>query len=121
MKNLDKMNSVRNSGAKILAFLSIFVLVLANASCPNNCNGQGECDKYSRCHCAEGNQGADCSEMICPFGLAWADQATETDVAHNMAECSNRGLCDRSSGLLGVVFWTFNKNLMSYFLLLHQT
>eukprot|EP01031_Cornospumella_fuschlensis_P031978 gene31978-38666_t len=36
--------------------------------------------------------------MICPFGLAWADQATETDVAHNMAECSNRGLCDRSSG-----------------------
>ena len=35
---------------------------------------------------------------ICPFGAAWSDQATATDTAHNSAECSNRGICDRSTG-----------------------
>jgi hypothetical protein len=36
--------------------------------------------------------------MYCPYGAAWADQATATDTAHAPAECSNRGLCSRSSG-----------------------
>jgi len=35
---------------------------------------------------------------ICPFGAAWSDQATAIDTAHNSAECSNRGICDRSTG-----------------------
>lgn len=71
---------------------------LVQAKCPNNCNNNGECDAYSRCHCAKGYQGADCSERICPFGTAWADHATATDVAHGIAECSNRGICDRETG-----------------------
>ena len=42
--------------------------------------------------------GADCSLRKCPLGPAWADQATATDTAHALAECSNRGLCDRTAG-----------------------
>lgn len=36
---------------------------------------------------------------MCPFGDAWADHASGVDVAHGSKECSNMGLCDRSSGL----------------------
>jgi len=42
--------------------------------------------------------GADCSLRICPYGIAWADQATATDIAHSKMECSNKGLCDRKKG-----------------------
>ena len=51
-----------------------------------------------RCSCNTGYQGADCSERICPFGLAWADKATDIDVAHAESECSNRGICNRKNG-----------------------
>lgn len=34
----------------------------------------------------------------CPSGPAWADKASDTDTAHASAECSNRGLCQRSIG-----------------------
>jgi hypothetical protein len=67
-------------------------------SCPNLCNDRGTCDKYSRCTCNEGFQGADCSEYICPYGIAWSDQAIRTDVAHQLSECSNRGICNRLDG-----------------------
>lgn len=83
--------------------LFLFVLIAAalgsiSGSCPNNCNRQGTCDKYSRCHCATGFQGGDCSERICPFGKAWSDEAFQTDMAHAESECSNRGICDRITG-----------------------
>ncbi len=55
---------------------------------------------HDRCTCYDGFMGADCSLRICPFGAAWSDQATATDVAHQSAECSNRGICDRSKGLM---------------------
>lgn len=51
-----------------------------------------------RCTCDAEYQGADCSERICPFGHAWSDVATATDVAHAEAECSNRGICNRKNG-----------------------
>jgi len=35
---------------------------------------------------------------ICPFGNAWSDEAVGIDLAHQPAECSNRGLCDREKG-----------------------
>lgn len=35
---------------------------------------------------------------VCPADKAWVDAATATDTAHALAECSNRGLCDRSTG-----------------------
>ena len=37
--------------------------------------------------------------MTCPHARAWSDEASATDVAHNLAECSNRGLCDRTTGM----------------------
>ena len=77
----------------ILYSLNIFAL-FANfvvSECPNLCNKRGLCDKYNVCHCSEGFTGGDCSLRTCPMGLAWADQASYTDVSHNLAVCSNRG------------------------------
>ena len=34
----------------------------------------------------------------CPTGPAWADKAQSQDTAHQAVECSNAGICDRSSG-----------------------
>jgi hypothetical protein len=35
----------------------------------------------------------------CPSGRAWGDVPTAVDRAHAPAECSNRGKCDRGSGV----------------------
>ena len=45
------------------------------------------------------HSGADCSLKVCPSSSAWADQSLGVDDAHNPAECSNMGVCDRSTGL----------------------
>jgi hypothetical protein len=81
--------------------LAVACLVLcAHACCPNNCNGKGDCNTADcECKCRKGFIGGDCSQHICPYGNAWSDQAVATDVGHIPAECSNRGLCDRSTGL----------------------
>jgi hypothetical protein len=97
------------------------VVVLTWAQCANQCNKQGVCNKYGRCECYDGFQGGDCSERgflaaynanccprnlvepvcmftgVCPYGEAWSDPATATDTAHASMECSNRGICDRST------------------------
>lgn len=87
------------------SLLSVYVIALCafwlqtvSAVCPNHCNNNGLCDKYGRCECSAGYMGADCSERICPSGAAWADQSYGTDEAHSLMECSNRGICDRSTG-----------------------
>ena len=38
------------------------------------------------------------STDLCPNGTAWTDYAVGVDNAHNPAVCSNRGVCDYSSG-----------------------
>lgn len=84
----------------VLALLVGVLALVKSQPCPNNCNGQGRCDSPGRqCTCFDGYTGADCSERFCPFGLAWSDLATGVDLAHNSAECSNMGICDRSTGL----------------------
>jgi hypothetical protein len=35
----------------------------------------------------------------CPTGTAWGDRPYSTDNAHQLAECSNAGVCDRGSGI----------------------
>lgn len=40
----------------------------------------------------------DCSLRSCPWGSAWSDYPTGTDVAHGEALCSNRGYCDYGTG-----------------------
>jgi len=49
------------------------VLGVAAASCPNDCNGNGECNIYSACECYRNWMGADCSERVCYFGVAYVD------------------------------------------------
>lgn len=69
-------------------------------TCDGTCSGHGACDAATGyCRCFAGYIGTSCKQMSCPEGIAWADYATETDVAHDMAECSNMGLCDRTTGV----------------------
>lgn len=83
----------------LLSFIGACVRV-NSVPCPSMCNGHGLCvDPLRQCNCFEGYQGGDCSELICPFAPAWTDQATAIETAHNEAECSNMGLCDRATGL----------------------
>jgi len=39
-----------------------------------------------------------CFLGTCPSGLAWGDLPTSSSNAHELAECSNRGICNRNSG-----------------------
>lgn len=94
---------MRGNHAKVGAFLlflgAITLSVLAQP-CPQSCNGHGQCvTPDGQCQCFKGYTGGDCSQRVCPYGTAWADEATGIDVAHNLAECSNRGLCNRRTGL----------------------
>jgi hypothetical protein len=64
------------------------------------CSGHGTCSGYPAyaCTCNDGWTGGDCSVHACPYGPAWFDYPTSTDVAHADAECSNKGACNRNSG-----------------------
>ncbi len=74
----------------------------------NECNGHGLCvHASSTCACFEGfgastdvtlYRAPDCSSRTCPSGRAWADVPLSSTKAHRLAECSNRGRCDRNNG-----------------------
>lgn len=81
----------------------------ASASCSTlgNCHGHGVCTLYSRCECFEGwgaktdittYRAPDCSARVCPSGTSWGDVPQRNGDAHNLAECSDRGICDRLTG-----------------------
>jgi hypothetical protein len=116
------------------------VLAMVAAECPSACSGHGTCGAYDACTCFRNWMSNDCSERICPFGLAHVDTPmgdldassgaltngattvvvndamypagtteqfpsmknsvgdVETNTAHYYRECSNKGICDRSSG-----------------------
>jgi len=71
---------------------------LCFAHCPNSCSGHGKCSANDLCVCHQNWQGADCSERICPYELAFVDTPSRDNTAHYYAECSNKGLCDRKTG-----------------------
>jgi hypothetical protein len=95
---------------RIAVFL-LMVLVALGGDCAmhNNCNGHGTCNTgTSSCECYEGYGAStditfywspDCSSRTCPSGRAWADVPLSATVGHSAAECSNRGVCDRATGL----------------------
>jgi len=100
---------MKNNILKSIAVTSIHLIFLANPSvgsstytpCPNSCSGNGKCTTWGVCECFTGfsfDAAPDCSLRNCPLGPAWSDSATADDVAHNFAECSNRGKCDRNTG-----------------------
>ena len=116
------------------------IVAFVAAECPSACSGHGTCGAYDACTCFRNWMSNDCSERICPFGLAHVDTplgdldassgkltgpgaavivndavypsgTTEqfpamkdtagdvtTESAHYYRECSNKGICDRSSG-----------------------
>lgn len=46
----------------------------------------------------KGWQGYDCAQRTCPFETAWFDRPISDNRAHQWAECSNMGTCERSKG-----------------------
>eukprot|EP00753_Platysulcus_tardus_P022675 PLAT9882.1.p1 GENE.PLAT9882.1~~PLAT9882.1.p1 ORF type:complete len:328 (-),score=70.34 PLAT9882.1:169-1152(-) len=71
----------------------------ASAACPNLCSGHGTCDSSEDCTCYSMWRGADCSERTCPSGTSWVDVATAANTAHGYAECSDKGVCNRKTGM----------------------
>jgi hypothetical protein len=72
-------------------------------SCPGDlaCSGHGTCSgpPSYRCTCAKGWRSGDCSERLCPTGIAWFDYPSANNIAHKrLRECSGVGACDRSNG-----------------------
>lgn len=75
----------------------------------NNCNGHGTCvNSTSTCLCFDGwgspndatfYRAPDCSLRSCPSDRAWADVPKSSTSAHQVMECSNRGVCDKTTGL----------------------
>jgi hypothetical protein len=79
--------------------LAFGLFATAQAMCPNSCSGRGSCGAFDKCECHQNWQGADCSLRTCPYELAWVDVGTDTNDAHYYAECANKGLCDRKTGI----------------------
>jgi len=78
----------------------VICISLVVSRCPNSCSGHGSCGPSNLCTCYPQWDGgaADCSQRICPSGTAWADKAYAADAAHQEAECSNAGICNRQTG-----------------------
>ena len=73
--------------------------------CENHCSGHGTCEMNNNCLCYNGPSGEpewtgpDCSLRTCPKDFAWVGTVVGANNLHPWAECSNKGLCDRASGL----------------------
>jgi hypothetical protein len=58
---------------KTVAVMLAAAAALAAAECPNGCSGHGTCGVHDSCACYDNWAGADCSQRVCPFGLAFVD------------------------------------------------
>mmetsp|Transcript_11268 Transcript_11268/g.17136 ORF Transcript_11268/g.17136 Transcript_11268/m.17136 type:complete len:210 (+) Transcript_11268:80-709(+) len=87
---------------KVIAILSIATAI--TAYCPNGCSGHGSCGTNDKCTCYARIDGepawtfADCSGRTCPKSTAWIGTVEGANDAHPVVECSNKGICDRSTG-----------------------
>lgn len=99
------------SGIWLRIFLASKLLqsIVGDCSMQNFCNGHGTClNSTSTCACYDGwgssadisfYKSPDCSQRVCSSGRAWADIPTGPTTAHAVMECSNRGVCDRTTGI----------------------
>lgn len=97
-------------GSLALLALSFSPINVLGTTCAhlNSCNSHGTCDTNTgKCNCYNGWGSAtdiavykapDCSMRVCPSDRAWVDIPTSATTAHGLAECSNAGLCDRTTG-----------------------
>lgn len=84
----------------LFVIFSTYILSAYSEPCPNLCSAHGRCLNPGRkCECYAGYTGGDCSQYLCPEGPSWADLAIGIDDAHNEQECSNMGICDRTTGV----------------------
>merc|ERR1740130_382416 len=87
----------------VVGLLLLVVVNLVESQCP--CSGHGECTTHSTdldgglvqlgCKCHPRWVGTDCRLRECPHGAAWVSRSG----THDFSECSNRGRCDRASGV----------------------
>jgi len=83
---------------KTALLLVVAALALASvaARCPNGCSGHGNCGRNDKCTCWANWQGNDCALRTCGYDFAWGLNKYDP---HFYAECSNKGICDRATGL----------------------
>jgi hypothetical protein len=89
--------------AAMKTLLALALAGTASAVCPNACSGHGTCGADDVCQCYQNwgmadEKSGDCSEMYCPFEYAWVDTPDADGNFHKYAECSGKGICDRSTG-----------------------
>lgn len=82
----------------VLVVVVLLVETASDAQCLNRCYGHGTCLRTGVCSCNDGWSGSDCRLRLCSVGRAWADLPQGNHWAHQIAECSNRGHCDRAKG-----------------------
>lgn len=94
------MSQIASVKYMFLLLVFHFFVWLIEGACPNMCSGHGDCGFGNVCTCYSGYNGGapDCSFRECGKGIAWVDKAYAIDKAHQLAECSNAGLCDRTTG-----------------------
>jgi len=59
--------------ALIVTILTALLASYAVAECPNACSSHGKCGAFDMCQCYRNWMSSDCSERVCPFGLAHVD------------------------------------------------
>lgn len=114
---------------KLAVVVLLSALAVSQAVCPNGCSGHGTCDNEDRCTCyTEGKRtyfgsehdpvagnayshnlgdlqqfpaytGADCSLRTCARGMSFSNLTETKDAHQDNAECSDRGVCDRTTGV----------------------
>lgn len=73
--------------------------------CENHCSNHGTCQMNNNCLCFTGLDGEpewtgpDCSLRTCPHDFAWVGSVVNANNLHPWSECSNKGICDRKSGV----------------------
>ncbi|KDO33683.1 hypothetical protein SPRG_22096 [Saprolegnia parasitica CBS 223.65] len=82
----------------LLVALSLGAWDTADGTCANLCSGHGTCGAANKCTCFTNWMGADCSSRACRRHRL-VRQASATNTAHAMMECSNRGTCDYIKGV----------------------